>query len=279
MLEASDIGSALGPVPNVPGAPGCDVENVVVRTPDGLRLCARWRRSPSPAAVVVVAHGFSASQDETGIDTLAVDLWRAGFDVLTYDARGHGGSEGLCGVGSTEHLDVAGATAAAATGGLPVVLLGVSMGGVAVVGHLVGDRSGSSGAAGAVLVSSPARWRMRPSAVGVLTAGLTRTSPGRWLAARRMQVRIAPRWRPGDPPESLVARIDQPLAIVHGTADRLLAVDHARRLGAAAAGPVRLDVVPGMGHGIDPASRHAALASVRWVLSARRATPTTTPGR
>ena len=258
-----------------------DPDALDLRTADGLRLCGRWHRAAHEAvAAVVVVHGFSATQDDAGIKALAADLAAAGYDVLTYDARGHGESEGWCGVGSTEHIDVACAVAAAAVGGLPVVLVGVSMGGVAVASYLAGAGSREApGVVGAVLVSTPARWRMRVSPVGVLTALLTRTRPGRWVASRQLRVRIAPGWRVGEPLETAVARIEVPLAVVHGTGDRLLSFEHGRRLHASAAGPSRLELVEGMGHGIDGPSRHTTVGAVAWVLSSAGAPPTTTPGR
>ncbi len=256
-------------------------QDCTLATADGVTLRARWWPAPASAtgapASVVLVHGFSASQDDAGVRSLAADLADAGYDALTYDARGHGSSGGLCGVGSKEHLDVAAAVAEAGSRHRPVILVGVSMGGVAVAGYLAGLAGPvAAGVAGAVLVSAPSRWRMRLSAVGLLTAGLTRTRPGRWLAAKRLRVRISPGWRAGEPLEALVGRVDAPLAVVHGHGDRLLAAEHGRRLHASAGGPSRLQLVDAMGHGIDASSRHATVDAVRWILATA---PTTTPAR
>jgi len=264
-----------------PQVPAVESEPVELRTADGLRLRGRWRHGEAASASVVVVHGFSATQDNTGVCALAEDLAAAGYHVLTYDARGHGGSEGWCGVGSTEHMDVACAVHAARSKGLPIVLVGVSMGGVAVAGYLADaprDES-SPGVAGAVLVSTPSRWRTRISPLSLVTALLTKTRPGRWVASRHLRVRIAPRWRTGQPLEDLLRRVDAPLAVVHGVKDRLLSHEHGRRLHASAAGPSRLELVEGMGHGIDASSLHATVGAVGWVLSSARGTPTTTPAR
>jgi len=245
-------------------------------TADGLRLEARWwPATGGPAsAVVVVVHGFSAGQDDAGVGSLASDLAGAGYDVLTYDARGHGASEGWSGVGSVEHLDVASAVDAVRDRRAPVVLVGISMGGVAVVGYLT-DLGAEvlDVVSGAVLVSTPARWRMRASPVGLLTAVLTRTRTGRWVASRRMRVRVSPEWHVGEPLESMVARIDVPLAVVHGTGDRMLAEEHGHLLHASAGGPSRLDLIEGMRHGIDRLSREATVAAVSWVLNLSRQAP------
>lgn len=247
-------------------------------TTDGVELRAGWLRRAGARGAVVVAHGFSARQDEPAVARLAADLAAAGFDVLTYDARGHGRSGGESGVGSTEHLDVAAAAAEAVGTGLPVVLVGVSMGAVAVVAHLSHvPRRVDDGVVGAVLVSGPARWRMRPGPVGLASAALTRTGPGRRLAARWLGVRVARGWRTGEPPESMMRRVAVPVAVVHGARDRLLAPAHGRRLHQAAGGEAQLEVVVGMGHGLDEASRRAVVGAVEWVLRQAVATPPAQP--
>ncbi|HEX3979797.1 MAG TPA: alpha/beta hydrolase, partial [Acidimicrobiales bacterium] len=64
--------------------------------------------------MVVVVHGFASGRDHPDVCGLAEQLFDVGLDVVTYDARGHGLSEGRCGVGSTEHLDVASVLSAVA---------------------------------------------------------------------------------------------------------------------------------------------------------------------
>ena len=162
-------------------------------------------RCACPAAVVV--HGFASGRDHPDVRALAERLFSSRLDVVTYDARGHGLSEGHCGVGSTEHLDVASVVSQIATGGQPVVVIGVSMGAIAVVSHLARIDNRDDPVVGAVLVSAPSRWRMRPSAVGLLMALVTRSILGRWAASRWLGVRIKRGWWPGETPESAIARI------------------------------------------------------------------------
>jgi alpha-beta hydrolase superfamily lysophospholipase len=259
------------------------VEDTVLLTADGVHLSARWWRRPGRArAAVVLVHGFGASKEDAGIRGLAADLHRAGFDVLTYDARGHGASEGNCTVGGEERLDVAAAAALAADGGQPVVLVGVSMGAIAVFCHVGSvadeDRSapavlpvtpaGGGGApiAGVVAVSAPARWRMSPSLVGLAILALTRTKVGRWFMLHRLGVRIDIGWALPDPPLSAIGQIGVPVAVVHGRRDRLIRAGEARLLFDGAAEPRRLDVVARMGHGIDDAARVAVLGAIDWVM-------------
>ncbi len=47
----------------------------------------------------------------------------------------------------------------------------------------------------------------------------------------------------------------------------MIPATEAERLAAAASGPLRLDIVPGMRHAFDPRGIPAILASVRWALS------------
>jgi alpha-beta hydrolase superfamily lysophospholipase len=253
-------------------------EDVTVTTSDGVQLqCRRSSHPDGSPAVVVVVHGFAAGRDHPDVCALAEQLFAAGWDVVTYDARGHGLSEGRCGVGSTEHLDVASVLADVAPGG-PIVVVGVSMGAVAVVSHLAGAGAQGEAVVGAVLVSAPSRWRMRPSAVGLLTAVLTRSAVGRWAAARWLGVRIKRGWWPGETPESAMMRIEVPVVVVHGVSDRLLASSHARRLHESGCATNRLQLVDGMGHGLDACGQNAVLEAVQWLLAAPDLTtsPTTT---
>ena len=249
------------------------IEETLLLTSDGVQLSARWwRRSGLARASVVLVHGFGASKEDAGIRALAGDLHGAGFDVLTYDARGHGESQGNCTVGGDERLDVAAAAALASDGGRPVVLVGVSMGAIAVLGHAasLGERAPSPATpiAGVVAVSAPARWRMSLSPVGLVIAALTRSRVGRWFMLHRFGVRINMGWVLPEPPLSAIGQIGAPLALVHGRRDRLIRAGEARLLFDGAAEPRRLDVVAHMGHGIDEAARDAVLRAIEWVMDA-----------
>lgn len=237
-------------------------------TGDGVRLAARcWDPSPSPATTVVLVHGFTASKDHPEVVAVAEALATAGFGVIAYDARGHHDSDGLCTLGDAESLDVAAAVAAARARSDRVVTVGASMGGIAVVRHAGGDPD----LAGVVTVSAPARWRLQRNIRSVFAAGLTRTRVGRALASRHLGVRIAPAWTAAAPPEEVASAIRAPLAVVHGADDRMVPATEAGRLAGAAGGPVRLDIVEGMGHAFHPMSIPAILGSVGWALGHRDA--------
>jgi fermentation-respiration switch protein FrsA (DUF1100 family) len=59
--------------------------------------------------------------------------------------------------------------------------------------------------------------------------------------------------------------VAQPVAVVHGLADRFLPSTAATTLFGAAPEPRRLDLVPGMGHGFCAAALDPIEAAVAWV--------------
>ena len=235
-----------------------------LQTVDGLALAGRtWLVDGRPRAAVVLAHGFSASKDEADVVRVAGALQAAGFDVVSYDARGHGASEGECTLGDLERHDVAAAVDAARLLSDRVVLVGASMGAIAVLRHAADDREIS----GVVSVSSPVAWRVPRTARSLLAAGVTRTSVGRRFVARHQKLRIAARWTNPEPPGRLASRITAPLAVVHGQRDRFISPREAVELYSEAAGPCRLELVPHMGHAFDGVAVPVIVDCVDWCLA------------
>jgi alpha-beta hydrolase superfamily lysophospholipase len=235
-------------------------------TEDGLRLAATtWLGDDTaPEAAVVVAHGLTITMNHPTVVSLADELVAQGFAVVAYDGRGHGASEGLCTLGREEALDVAAAVELARTMSPRVVAVGSSMGAIAVLRYGTGDPD----LTGVVAVSSPARWRIH-SARSLVAAVMTRTRVGRDTVRRRKAVRLAAKWTPTPAPEELAARLNCPVAIVHGSRDRFIPVREAERLYARAGANRRLDIVPGMGHGFGSRATPAIVEAVRWALSTR----------
>jgi pimeloyl-ACP methyl ester carboxylesterase len=232
-------------------------------TADGLTLAGRrWPATDADAAVVLV-HGFSASCEDDRVCELASAFVDQGLDVIGYTARGHGASDGDCTLGELESYDVAAAVAAARATHDKVALVGASMGAIAALRYA----ADADDVAGLVVISCPSRWRIPRTARGLLAAGLTRTKPGRALAARYIGVRVAPAWTTNPaPPVELAARVDAPIAVVHGTADRFVSTVHADELYLSAAEPRRLDLVEGMGHAFDPLGYATIVDGVAWTL-------------
>jgi alpha-beta hydrolase superfamily lysophospholipase len=238
-----------------------------LRTADGVELVTRsWSAAEgaSPRAVVVLVHGMAATKDNPELVAVADALTRQGIDVLAYDARGHGQSGGVCTLGDDERFDVAAAVERARESGLPVVVVGASMGGIAVLRHAAED----PGLAGVVTVSSPADWRLHRSPGTIVLAAIVRTRAGRALAARRFHVRLSPHWTNPESPRLLAERYGGPLAVVHGRKDRFIPTYEADALYASGNGPRRLFMVEGMGHAFHPMAVQAITEAVEWTLAA-----------
>ena len=121
---------------------------------DGVPIsAARLTGPPDAPAVVVLVHGFLNSSRSPLVHGFARML-AARAHVVAPDLRGHGRSGGRVTLGALEPLDVDAAVGAAreAWPDLPVVTVGTSLGGIAVLRHagLVG------GVAGTVAISAPA---------------------------------------------------------------------------------------------------------------------------
>ena len=233
-----------------------------LRTEDGLHLPARWWHADNARAVVVLVHGFTASKDDPAVGAVAERIQAAGYDVMSYDSRGHGAAAGLSTLGDMERHDVAAAVDAVRKHGLPIVLVGASMGAIAVLRHA----SEGAGLAGVVTVSAPSKWQVPRTWRSMLAVGLTQTRPGRALAARRLGARISPSWTWADPPIQLVEKVTAPIAFIHGARDRFILPKSAAELYEVAPEPRRLEIVPGMGHAYDPAGTAAILGAIEWVL-------------
>jgi pimeloyl-ACP methyl ester carboxylesterase len=239
-----------------------DVRPLVLRTADGLSLAADAWLTPEPAgAVVVLVHGLLGSRHNPSVIAMAHELRAEGQAVVTFDMRGHGESEGLCTLGDLERLDVAAAVVAARDLAPRVVLVGASLGAIAVLRYAVDDPH----LAGVVTVSSPAQWRLTTRRTA-LAAGLTRTRLGRRLARRR-GVRLDRRWTWPEPPDALAARLTVPLAVVHGRDDRFMPTSEAKVLHDAAPGRRRLDLVSGMGHAYGTRGLEPISGAVAWCLA------------
>jgi alpha-beta hydrolase superfamily lysophospholipase len=241
-----------------------------LHTSDDVLLARRHWPASNPRAAVVLVHGFSASKDDPAVVALGEELSTRGFDVTSYDARGHGRSEGECTLGDHERLDVAAAVDDARARASNVVLVGASMGAIAVIRAAENDPD----VAGVVAVSSPAQWRLPRNGRAILAAAITQTRPGRWLAGRHLRVRLARRWTRAESPLAVATRVTVPLAVVHGDNDRFIPASEATLLASTTGGPRRLSLVAGMGHAFDSAGLSAICEAVEWVVAHRLALDT-----
>lgn len=189
--------------------------------------------------LLVYLHGVADNRD-SGLG-LANRYTARGWDVLAYDSRAHGRSDGAaCTYGFHEKHDVR--RVLDAVGAKEAVLLGCSMGAaVAIQAAAVEPR-----VRGVVAVSPFAalervlRERARSYRLPISDAD---TMAAIALAEGRAS------FRAGDvSPVRAAAVLQIPVLIVHGELDKKIVADHGREVFAALAGPRRLVVVPRAGH-------------------------------
>lgn len=130
--------AACAPMTAPPGAmpslPGLDPESLLMR--DGLRLpLRRWTPEAPPRAIIIAVHGMS---DYSNAFAMPGAEWaKRGILTIAYDQRGFGSAPnpGLWGGEATMRNDLRDAVAAvrAAHPGVPLFVLGESMGGAVVL--------------------------------------------------------------------------------------------------------------------------------------------------
>jgi hypothetical protein len=233
-------GAALDPA----AAYGLPFRTVVVREPLG--PAPAWQVPGSPRRWAIVVHAMGAPRAE-GLPLLPV-LHRLGMTSLVISYRNDPGAprspDGLTHLGADEWHDLDAAVAyAAAHGARRVVLIGYSMGGAMVCDFL--RRSPRAALVTAAVLDAPVlEWR-RPLAMAASGAGL----PGPLIAPAEAIVG----WRTGVDlaHEDQLAHADRlrvPIALLHGTADRVVPLADSRALRSALPGEVRLFEFPGAGH-------------------------------
>jgi pimeloyl-ACP methyl ester carboxylesterase len=121
--------SQLGEV-HSPDEYGLEFENIKIKTSDGLTLHGVWVPAAGSHKAVVILHGHGGSYD---FDLYrAPDLQKAGFNVLLFDFRAHGRSEGKqMTFGYRERADITAAVEFLRQHGVKHIgLLGFSYGGI-----------------------------------------------------------------------------------------------------------------------------------------------------
>jgi len=124
------------PISLSPGQLGLDTRRVSFPTRRGRTLNGWWFTKPKARGVIVVVHGWGANREL--MLPLARPLMDHGWLVLLYDARNHGDSDGDTFSSMPRFAEDAEAAvdwvrAQAEAEGLPIVLLGHSVGGAAAL--------------------------------------------------------------------------------------------------------------------------------------------------
>lgn len=221
-----------------PDLVGAKWEEARFASADGTPLTGLWFPSASVPAkgVVVQFHGNAENMTSHFLSVWWLAL--EGWDVLAFDYRGYGAS------GGKRDLDGAVADGAAALAyarsrapGLPIAVIGQSLGGAVALASL--ERDGGSGVCALVLDS------VFSSFVGIARDKLALWWATRWLRGPLAYLLVSDRYRP----TRLAARRRPiPLAVLHSPGDPVVPYDHGRLLYKAAAGPKEWWEVAGDGH-------------------------------
>jgi uncharacterized protein len=228
----------IGPTPS---QLGYAYQDVSFRDHAGLTLRGWWIPGSAHRTVVMV-HGWTSSRAEPM--NKAGYLIDAGYNVLVFDLRGHGQSDGdYTTLGLTEPDDVASAVAFARSRDPgPIALLGYSMGGALSVETGARDADVTAVIEDSGYGSLANVFRagfQRETGLPAMPFGLPLVAIGQVdLHVQLSAVR----------PVLDAARLHKPLLAIVGTADRVVPPSEGFDIFRAAAGPKQLLVVPGAGH-------------------------------
>jgi pimeloyl-ACP methyl ester carboxylesterase len=204
----------------------------------GVRLKGWWFRTPKPRrGTIVYLHGVADNRGSSA--GIADHFVPAGFDVIAYDSRAHGESEGdACTYGYYEKVDL-GRVLDKVSGPGPIVLLGTSLGAaVALQAAAEDNRVG-------LVVAAETFSDLRTVASGRAPFF---ASKGNLEKAFRLAENEA-KFKVDDvSPVAAAAKIRIPVLVIHGEADAETPPSHSVRVHAALAGPKELILVRQAGH-------------------------------
>ena len=227
-----------------PAKVGLGYRDATLATEDGLHLAA-WFVPGNLGETLILVHGLGSNR--ANLLDMAADLHARGYNLLLFDLRAHGASEGdWSTLGVKEVRDVRAA-------------LDYLRSQPEVDPERVGVYGGSLGGAVALL-SAAAIPELRAVAADSTFAS------ARWVIDHQLERLLnLPNWfgplllgvgsleagiSPDEAaPVTAAARLgERPLLVIHGTADQTFDVQNARMVDAAASGPHELWLLDGVGH-------------------------------
>jgi uncharacterized protein len=202
----------------------------------GWRFSAQSKSRPRPRGTVVYLHGVADNRASSRGP--AERLTALGFDVIAYDSRAHGDSEGqFCTYGYYEKQDLQ--RVIDAIDRRPIVVIGTSLG--AAVALQAAAEDARIDAVVAAESFSDLRTVATERAPRFLPSVLVRRAFAEAEARGRFDVDEVS-------PVRAAARINVPVMIVHGAVDRETPPEHSRRIYDALTGRRTLVMVDGAGH-------------------------------
>jgi uncharacterized protein len=225
--------------------PGFSAAQLVSK--DGLKLAAAYRPSSGGLPTILFFHGNGDSL--AGAEQATHALGAAGYGLLLVEYRGYAGNPGSPGEAEL-YRDGRAALAWLNRRGIGprcVVAIGNSLGAGVATQVAVGAPLG-----GLVLVSGF-------TSMADVVAPLYPWLPARILLRDRFDNRAK------------IGRVEAPILLLHGTADRLIPARHSIAL-AGAARKARLGLVPGEGHALAYSAQSQAMI-LGWLADVRRPCP------
>jgi pimeloyl-ACP methyl ester carboxylesterase len=196
----------------------------------------RCRGSAPRRGTLVYLHGI-ADNRSSAVGSIQ-RFGNRGFDVVAYDSRAHGESEGdACTYGFYEKQDLRRVVDTLAPG--PIVLLGTSLGGAVALQQAAEDARVSA------VVAAETFSDLRT--VGTERAPFFLT-PGVIARAFRLAEQQGRFVVDAVSPVAAAAKITAPVLLIHGELDAETPPDHSRRVFDVVRGPKKLVIVPGAGH-------------------------------
>jgi pimeloyl-ACP methyl ester carboxylesterase len=196
----------------------------------------RCRASGARRATLIYLHGVA--DNRAGALGLVDRFGKRGFEVVAYDSRAHGQSEGrACTYGFFEKQDLGRVLDGIEPG--PIVLLGTSLG--AAVALQTAATHPRVGAVVAAETFSDLRTIASDRVPFFFTKGLVNRALA--IAEREGQFDVD-----DVSPVDAARRITAPVLLIHGESDRETPPEHSRRVFDALRGPKRLILVPNAAH-------------------------------
>jgi hypothetical protein len=197
-----------------------------------------WR-CPAAAtrrATIIYLHGIADNRASS--EGVITRFRPRGFEVIAYDSRAHGESEGAaCTYGFFEKRDLRRVADTVVSG--PIVLIGSSLGAAVALQEAADDPR-----IGAIVAAEPFS-DLRTVATERAPFVFTRALIDRAFSLAEQQGKFEVT---AVSPLRAAAQIHVPVLLIHGDADVDTPPDHSRRIFAALAGPKRLLLMPGAHH-------------------------------
>jgi uncharacterized protein len=203
----------------------------------GVRL-EGWQCSSSRVRRGTIVYLHGVADNRASAAGLVQRFGDRGFDVVAYDSRAHGESEGdVCTYGFFEKTDLHRVLDTIGSG--PIVLIGTSLGAAVALQEAAEDDRVTAIVAAETF--SDLRTIATERAPFFFTGGTIRKAFQ--IAAKQAHFDVD-----AVSPRDAAARIRAPVLLIHGEADIDTRPDHSRRLFEALKGPKRLIIVPGAPH-------------------------------